>query len=66
MCCHFSGDKMKNPGNWILGTPKDEDRDRGMGTSWSMPMQEANRSGTTQGNLTGITFFLLTRSRPPA
>ncbi len=34
--------EMKNPGVWILGTPKDDDRKNGMG----VVVEYANRSGT--------------------
>ena len=36
--------EMKNPGVWILGTPMDEDRNRGMG----IVVEYANRTGNPQ------------------
>jgi FtsP/CotA-like multicopper oxidase with cupredoxin domain len=36
--------EMKNPGVWILGTPMDEDRNRGMG----IVVEYANRTGKPQ------------------
>jgi FtsP/CotA-like multicopper oxidase with cupredoxin domain len=36
--------EMKNPGVWILGTPMDEDRNRGMG----IVVEYANRNGEPQ------------------
>jgi FtsP/CotA-like multicopper oxidase with cupredoxin domain len=45
--------EMKNPGVWILGTPMDEDRNRGMGIVESMQIEKANRSGILPGNQTG-------------
>jgi len=41
--------EMKNPGVWILGTPMDEDRNRGMG----IVVEYANRKGKPQWDYSG-------------
>src|SRR5262249_2141950 len=60
MCCHFSGDKMKNPGNWILGTPSD----RGMG----IVVEYANARGKPQWHDSGKSdwnYLLFADTKPP-
>lgn len=37
--------EMKNPGLWVLGTPKDDDRKNGMG----IVVEYANKTGSPNG-----------------
>jgi FtsP/CotA-like multicopper oxidase with cupredoxin domain len=57
--------EMKNPGIWILGTPMDEDRNRGMG----MVVEYANRNGKAQWRHPGKSdwnYLLFGETKPAA
>jgi FtsP/CotA-like multicopper oxidase with cupredoxin domain len=56
--------EMKNPGVWILGTPMDEDRNRGMG----IVVEYAGRKGKPQWHPPGKSdwnYLLFGESKPP-
>jgi hypothetical protein len=51
--------EMNHPGVWILGTPVEEDRNRGMGIVGNTLGEKAKRNGILPANQIGITSCLL-------
>ena len=47
--------EMNNPGVWILGTPKDDDRRNGMGIVVEYANKAANRAGSLRRRSPGTT-----------